>query len=71
MPMSIRVDGTDPAAQRTVKRGFCERKRMGFSWMSASMISSEWPRRRISIAVFGTASGSLRPQSQALFSQTR
>ena len=35
------------------------------------MAAAEWPRRRISCMAFGTASGSLWPQSQALFSHTR
>ena len=51
--------------------GVCDRNVCGFLKRILSMISSLCPRRRSSSAVFGTASGSLTPQSHALFSHSR
>ena len=44
---------------------------MGFSKITFSINDSSWPRRRISQAVRGTASGTLGPQSQAASHQSR
>ena len=51
--------------------GVCDRNVCGFLKRILSMISSLCPRRRSSSAVFGTASGSLTPQSHALLSHSR
>ena len=56
---------------RSLNRRHCPRKRRGFSSTSFAITASPCPRRRISTAALGTASGSLWPQSQAQLSQSR
>src|SRR5688500_10287272 len=69
--MNAGVELHPPDDSPTRNFGDCDRNRIGFRYSTASTKSALCPRRRISIAVFGTASGSLTPQSQAELSQMR
>src|SRR5581483_12219110 len=57
--------------RQILNRGVWLRNFTGFWKTSLSMAASLCPRFFISSAVFGTASGSLTPQSQAQFIQIR
>ena len=70
LPKRIPSEGM-PSAQSRLKFGDWPRNVRGFSSVTLSISSATWPRAAISKRAFGTASGSLGPQSPAEFIQIR